>query len=247
MRRRVPDAVAQRLARVPVEPPVHHLAADGRHRRAHGDVADAVGQRAPAGLDGQRRRVEQRLARRRARARRPGRSARRSIASRSSPHGGSSGREQVLAERHRRSSARRGRPAHPCVKAASRGHGSRAQLVERDPCASRSGSAPGGGRGSRRRAGCRSRAAPSRACARSPRRRSRSSRGRILPDPVQRDVGVVLDAVGHVRSRAGGGSLPGPQFIHSMCDGASGIVSAMRRRPGRSSSIGACVHMLSAE
>ena len=41
------------------------------------------------------------------------------------------------------------------------------------------------------------------------------------------------------------GPPAGSQFIHNMWEGAGGIVSAIRRIPGRSSATGACVHMLS--
>ena len=38
----------------------------------------------------------------------------------------------------------------------------------------------------------------------------------------------------------------GPQFIHSMCEGAAGSVSAIRREAGQQLvDRGACVHMLS--
>ncbi len=51
--RRVPDAVAQRLARVPVKPPVHHLPAHARHGGAHRHVGHPVLEHAPAGLAAQ--------------------------------------------------------------------------------------------------------------------------------------------------------------------------------------------------
>ena len=68
-----------------------------------------------------------------------------------------------------------------------------------------------------------------------------ASSARVVPDGVEGDVGVVLDA----RRPCPAGVGPGPQFIQSMCDGAAGIVSAIRRMPGSSSSTGAWVHMLS--
>ncbi len=50
MRLRAPDAAAQWIARMPVEPPIDHLSRDRRHLGAHGDVADSVEQSAPVDL-----------------------------------------------------------------------------------------------------------------------------------------------------------------------------------------------------
>ena len=54
---RVPDPVAEGIVGVPVEPPVDERRIDPGHRRADGDVTDAVGQPAPARLGDERFRV----------------------------------------------------------------------------------------------------------------------------------------------------------------------------------------------
>ena len=107
VRRGVPDPVAQRIARMPVEPPVDHLRRDARHRRAHGDVRHAVGQGAPAGLDGDGLAGRAAGPGRTAAARAPGPSAR-ARSRRARP-----GRRRRSAARGtRRASSRHGRPIH---------------------------------------------------------------------------------------------------------------------------------------
>jgi hypothetical protein len=46
----MPNLISDRIAGVPCVPPLDHLAADTRHRSAHGDVTRTVVERAPSGL-----------------------------------------------------------------------------------------------------------------------------------------------------------------------------------------------------
>ncbi len=192
VRARVPDAVADRLARVPVEPPVDHLAADARHRHRDGDVAGAVLVQAPAGLAGHGIGVEQAV----------------ELAEGERLAGVERARFDRAQERRLR---RRDRPAqvalellvaHRPIHSWKRRSGSRAraQLVELLQLLL---------------AGEPRRAAPEVLVGELDAARQRLHRahrlGRpghvravergVLPDRVERDVGVVLAAVGHVRPR----------------------------------------------
>ena len=188
----VPHAVANGLARMPVEPPVHHLAGDSpaslyapqcspRRLQACTSRSRRAAPRDRAGAPHPR-----------ARARQPDRSVRARSPRSTSVAGVASARRRYWLNVPASGSARRCSlmalsappPSAPLVPAGpSTGESARSGRAARaarpgDACARRSGSAQGAARGSHQRAECRWQAAPSRACDQLPMRRwPRPARG----------------------------------------------------------------------